>query len=124
MFVYRAEAKMSKFKDWVMGAQDRTEEKRKLITDYMSKCPFIEFHSIVDLNEETATIDIAFDEEGEGDEYMSQGYEINEKEKMCMDCNEEKAVMIEHNVLHYCAKCMWKQQERNDKKREAWKNRL
>jgi hypothetical protein len=45
-------------------------------------------------------------------------------EELCMDCNEEKAVMIEHNVLHYCAKCMWKQQERNDKKREAWKNRL
>ena len=39
------------------------EEKIKLITDYMSKCPFIEFHEIVDLNEETATIDIAFDEE-------------------------------------------------------------
>ena len=54
---------MSKFKDWVMGAQDRTEEKRKLITDYMSKCPFIEFHFVVDLNEETATIDIAFDDE-------------------------------------------------------------
>jgi hypothetical protein len=39
------------------------EEKRKLIEDYMSKCPFIEFLSIVDLNEETATIDIAFDED-------------------------------------------------------------
>jgi len=31
----------------------------------MSKCPFIEFHSIVDLNEETATVDIAFDKEKE-----------------------------------------------------------
>ena len=54
---------MSEFKDWVMDAQEGMEEKRKLITDYMSKCPFIEFHSIVDLNEETATIDIAFDDE-------------------------------------------------------------
>ena len=43
-----------------------TEEKRKLIEDYMSKCPFIEFHSVVDLTEETATVDIAFDEESEG----------------------------------------------------------
>ena len=43
-----------------------TEEKRKLIEDYMSKCPFIEFHSVVDLNEETAPVDIAFDEESEG----------------------------------------------------------
>ena len=56
---------MSKFKDWVMDGQELEgmEEKIKLITDYMSKCPFIEFHEIVDLNEETATIDIALDEE-------------------------------------------------------------
>ena len=47
------------------GERMSTEEKRKLIEDYMSKCPFIEFHSIVDLNEETATVDIAFDKEKE-----------------------------------------------------------
>ena len=45
------------------GERMSTEEIRKLIEDYMSKCPFIEFHSIVDLNEETATVDIAFDDE-------------------------------------------------------------
>jgi len=39
------------------------EQKRKLISDYMAKCPFIEFHEIVELNEETATIDISFDQE-------------------------------------------------------------
>ena len=39
------------------------EEKKKLVEDYLSKCPFIEFHSIVESNEETATIDIAFDHE-------------------------------------------------------------
>jgi len=32
----------------------------------MAKCPFIEFHEIVELNKETATIDIAFDQEWEG----------------------------------------------------------
>jgi len=41
------------------------EQKRKLISDYMAKCPFIEFHEIVELNEETATIDISFDQEWE-----------------------------------------------------------
>ena len=40
-----------------------TEEKRKLITDYMSKCPFIEVHSIDELDEEGATISIVFDDE-------------------------------------------------------------
>ena len=34
------------------------KEKKQLIIDYMSKCPFIEFHNIVELNEETATIDV------------------------------------------------------------------
>ena len=53
---------------WKLNKGERmsTEEKRKLIEDYMSKCPFIEFHSVVDLNGETATVDIAFDEESEG----------------------------------------------------------
>ena len=37
------------------------EEKRKLISDYMSACPFIEFHDIDKLDEERATISIAFD---------------------------------------------------------------
>ena len=37
------------------------EEKKQLIINYMSECPFIEFHDIVQLNEETATIDVAFD---------------------------------------------------------------
>lgn len=41
----------------------KIEEKKKLIEDYLSKCPFIEFFSIIDLNEETSTIDIAFDSE-------------------------------------------------------------
>ena len=41
------------------------EEKKKLIEDYLSKCPFIEFHQIQEINEETATIDIAFDQESE-----------------------------------------------------------
>ena len=39
------------------------EEKKKLIIDYMSKCPFIEFHSIDEIDHETAIIGIAFDEE-------------------------------------------------------------
>jgi len=37
------------------------EEKKKLIIDYMSKCPFIEFHSIDEINHEIAIIGIAFD---------------------------------------------------------------
>jgi hypothetical protein len=41
------------------------KEKKQLIIDYMSKCPFIEFHNIVQLNEETATIDVAFDHDFE-----------------------------------------------------------
>jgi len=41
----------------------KIEEKKKLLEDYLNKCPFIEFHSIVELNAETATIDVAFDEE-------------------------------------------------------------
>ena len=41
------------------------KEKKQLIVDYMSKCPFIEFHNIVQLNEETATIDVAFDHDFE-----------------------------------------------------------
>jgi len=41
----------------------KIEEKKKLLEDYLSKCPFIEFHSIVELNSETATVDIAFDHE-------------------------------------------------------------
>ena len=41
------------------------EEKRKLIVNYMSACPFIEFHEINQLDNEGATISIAFDlEEG------------------------------------------------------------
>ncbi len=43
------------------------EEKKKLVEDYLSKCPFIEFHSIVEINEETATVDISFDHEMEED---------------------------------------------------------
>ena len=35
---------MSKFKDWVMEQEDGIDEKKKLIEDYMSKCPFIEMH--------------------------------------------------------------------------------
>jgi cob(I)alamin adenosyltransferase len=38
------------------------KEKRKLIEDYMSKCPFIEFFWLYEINKETATIDISFDE--------------------------------------------------------------
>jgi hypothetical protein len=41
----------------------REEEKKKLLEDYLSKCPFIEFHSIVEINAETATVDVAFDHE-------------------------------------------------------------
>ena len=39
------------------------KEKRKLITDYISKCPFIEMFEIINIDEETARIDIAFDDE-------------------------------------------------------------
>ena len=36
--------------------------KYELLKDYMSKCPFIEFHEIaVDLNGEVADIRVAFD---------------------------------------------------------------
>ena len=42
---------------------NKLEEKRKLIIDYMCKCPFIEFHTIDELDEETAIISIAFDDE-------------------------------------------------------------
>ena len=52
---------MSKFKDWVM--EQDIDSRRKLIEDYMSKCPFIEFHKIKDIEREGATIEIAFDEE-------------------------------------------------------------
>jgi len=39
------------------------EQKKKLIEDYLSKCPFIEFHQLQEINNETATIDISFDAE-------------------------------------------------------------
>ena len=52
---------MSKFKDWVM--EQDIDSRKKLIEDYMSKCPFIEFHEIKDIEREGATIEIAFDEE-------------------------------------------------------------
>ena len=35
--------------------------KRALILDYMNDCPFIEYFELNNLNEETASIDIAFD---------------------------------------------------------------
>ena len=38
-------------------------EKKQLIKDYMSKCPFIEFHAIEEIDEEVAVIRVAFDEE-------------------------------------------------------------
>jgi hypothetical protein len=41
----------------------KMEEKKKLLEDYLNKCPFIEFHSIIEINAETATIDVAFDHE-------------------------------------------------------------
>ncbi len=52
---------MSAFKDWVM--EQEIDIRKKLIEDYMSKCPFIEFHEIKDIEREGATIEIAFDEE-------------------------------------------------------------
>ena len=48
----------------VIKLRDESIEKRKkIIGDYMSKCPFIEFHSIDEIDHETAIIGIAFDEE-------------------------------------------------------------
>ena len=52
---------MSKLKDWIMDAD--IERKRKLIEDYMSKCPFIEMHKINEIEQEGATISIAFDDD-------------------------------------------------------------
>ena len=52
-----------KFKEWV--EERDIEIRKKLIEDYMAKCPFIEFHKIKDIEREGATIDIAFDEEYE-----------------------------------------------------------
>ena len=63
LYVTARNAFGSNSKKITRGERMSIEEKRKLIEDYMSKCPFIEFHSIVDLNEETATVDIAFDDE-------------------------------------------------------------
>ena len=54
---------MSKFKDWVMEQEDGIDEKKKLIEDYMSKCPFIDMHRVLTIEREGATIDISFDEE-------------------------------------------------------------
>lgn len=42
------------------------KEKKKLIEDFMSKCSFIEFFKLHEINEETAIIDIAFDNEFKG----------------------------------------------------------
>jgi|15BtaG_2_1085339.scaffolds.fasta_scaffold83827_2 hypothetical protein len=39
------------------------QEKIKLINNYMEKCPFIEFFTIIDCFTDTATIKIAFDDE-------------------------------------------------------------
>ena len=41
------------------------EEKKKLVDDYMSKCPFIEKYDIVVIDDEWARVelDIAFDKE-------------------------------------------------------------
>ena len=52
---------MSAFKDWV--EQRDIEIRKKLIEDYMAKCPFIEMHRVLTIEREGATIDIAFDEE-------------------------------------------------------------
>lgn len=40
--------------------------RRALIVDYMNDCPFIEYFEINDINEETASIDIAFDSDNQG----------------------------------------------------------
>ena len=40
-----------------------TDEKTKLLEEYMNKCPFIEKFSIEKLDKEGATISIAFDDE-------------------------------------------------------------
>ncbi len=46
-----------------MGKLMTLEEKKKLINDYMSKCPFIEKYDIVVIDDEWARVelDIAFD---------------------------------------------------------------
>ena len=43
------------------------EERKKLVKDYMAKCPFIEFHQINELDEEGVNISIAFDLEYKGE---------------------------------------------------------
>ena len=50
-----------KFKEWV--EERDIDIRKKLIEDYMAKCPFIEMHTILTIEKEGATIDVAFDEE-------------------------------------------------------------
>ena len=50
-----------KFKEWV--EERDIDIRKKLIEDYMSKCPFIEMHTVLTIEREGATIDIAFDDE-------------------------------------------------------------
>ena len=50
-----------KFKEWV--EERDIDIRKKLIEDYMSKCPFIEMHKVLTIEREGATIDVAFDDE-------------------------------------------------------------
>ena len=46
---------------------------------------------------------------------------MSKKEQVCMYCNKEKGVIVDSwTFICYCAKCLWKQQEKmNDKSKTA-----
>ena len=38
---------------------------------------------------------------------------MSKKEQVCMYCNKEKGVIVDSwTLIYYCAKCMWKQSEK------------
>ena len=44
---------------------------------------------------------------------------MSKKEQVCMYCNKEKGVIVDSwTFICYCAKCLWKQQEKNNKRRK------
>ena len=46
---------------------------------------------------------------------------MSKKEQVCMYCNKEKGVIVDSwTFICYCAKCLWKQQEKmNDKSKKT-----
>ena len=50
---------------------------------------------------------------------------MSKKEQVCMYCNKEKGVIVDSwTLIYYCAKCLWKQQEKMNDKSKTTQYRL